>query len=299
MDKKFNLWKEILNNMYEGIYFVDKNRKITFWNKEAERISGFKANDIMGRYCYDNILNHVDDDGRLLCKVGCPLQKTIMDACQREAGVYLHHKDGHRIAVTIKTIPLTVDGEMIGAVEIFVENSKQAEINKTIDELKTLALYDHLTELPNRRYIDSFLMNKLRVFEELGIPFAIAMMDLDHFKNLNDTYGHDTGDLVLKMVAQTLKSDCRQNDLIGRWGGEEFLAIIARVSEKELKTMLERVRALVEKSLLRNEGHPNKVTISIGATLIRQGDTASSMQIRADNALYLSKENGRNRVTIL
>ena len=86
-----------------------------------------------------------------------------------------------------------------------------------------------LTELPNRRYLDSFLEKRLRDFEAHGIPFALAMMDIDHFKIFNDTYGHDIGDLVLKMLAKTMKNLTRKNDLIGRWGGEEFLAIITGV----------------------------------------------------------------------
>lgn len=299
MDKEFSLYKEMLDNMYEGIYFVDTNRKITFWNKEAERISGFKANEIIGKYCYDNVLNHVDENNNQLCKDGCPLHKTSIDGQQREAGVYLHHKDGHRVAVAIRTIPLFIEGEIIGAVEVFIDDSKQVEINRTINELKTFALYDQLTELPNRRYIDSFLSNRLREFEELEIPFALVMMDIDHFRNFNDTYGHDVGDMVLKMVAKTFKSAFRKGDLIGRWGGEEFLAILPGVSEGELETISEKVRSLVEKSILRSEKQPLNVTVSIGSTLVHKDDTAIGIQKRADNALYKSKENGRNMVTIL
>jgi len=299
VNEEFSLYKEMLDNLYEGVYFVDNSRKITFWNKGAERISGFKSDEIIGKHCFENILNHVDDSGKQLCLDGCPLSKTIKDGQQRESGVYLLHKDGHRVFVAVRAIPLIIDGNIIGAVEVFSDDKNQAESSKKIDELTTLALYDQLTKLPNRRYLDSFLDNRLRDFEELGIPFALAMMDIDHFKIFNDTYGHDIGDLVLKMLAKTIKNLVRKNDLIGRWGGEEFLAIITGVSEEELKLILEKVRALVEKSVLRNENKLLNITISIGATMANKEDTATSILKRADNALYMSKDNGRNMVTIL
>ena len=299
MNEEFSLYKEMLDSFYEGVYFVDNSRTITFWNKGAERISGFNSNEILGKHCYENILNHVDDSGKQLCFDGCPLSKTIIDGQRRETGVYLHHKDGHRVSVSVRAIPLLIDGNIIGAVEVFSDDKNQAEISKKIDELTTLALYDQLTELPNRRYLDSFLDNRLRDFKELGIPFALAMMDIDHFKIFNDTYGHDVGDLVLKMLAKTIKNLVRKNDLIGRWGGEEFLAIITGVSEEELKLILEKVRALVEKSVLRHENKPLNITISIGTTTASKEDTAASILKRADNALYMSKANGRNIVTIL
>lgn len=299
MENEIRFYKDILDNLYEGIYFVDTQRKITYWNKAAERITGFSSDEIVGMHCYDNILNHIDDQHNPLCKSGCPLYKTILSGQKSESGIYLHHKDGHRVAVAVKTIPMTVDCKIIGAVEVFIDDKEQADINNTINELKTFALYDQLTALPNRRYIDSFLSSRLRDFEELQLPFALAMIDIDHFKIFNDTYGHDVGDLVLKMVAKTFKSAIRKNDLIGRWGGEEFLAILTGVSEEELNTISEKVRGLVEKSALRHENKSLCVTVSIGSTLVQKDDTVASIQKRADDALYMSKGNGRNKVTIL
>lgn len=293
------LYKEMLENMYEGIYFVDSNRMITFWNKGAERITGFKSSEIIGKYCFDNILNHVDDKDNHLCKGGCPLHKTIVDGIKREVGVYLHHKQGHRVSVAVRTIPLKVDNKIVGAVEVFVDDNEKAEINKQVNQLKMFALYDQLTELPNRRYIDSFINNRFKEFVELKIPFAVAMIDIDYFKRFNDQYGHDVGDIVLKMISKTFKTILRKNDLIGRWGGEEFLAVLTAVSEEELKKISEKVRALVERSVIRNEETPLNVTISIGSTMVQKGDTAKSLQKRADNALYMSKESGRNKVTII
>jgi len=301
MNENLNLYKEILDNMYEGIYFVDTNRKITYWNKAAERISGFSSKEILNSFCYNGILNHVDDSGKPTCKSGCPLMKTIKDGKNRETALYLHHKDGQRVSVAIKTIPLVSEGKIIGAAEVFTDNKEEAERIKEINQLKTYALYDQLTELPNRRYIDSFLDNRIKEFKQLKIPFGVIMMDIDFFKKFNDTYGHNIGDMVLKAIAKTLKGTFRKSDLVGRWGGEEFFAILSSISQKELEIIAEKVRVLVGKTAIRHSETNNKIsaTISLGATLIKKGDTIDAIIKRADSAMYKSKETGRNKVTVM
>jgi diguanylate cyclase (GGDEF)-like protein/PAS domain S-box-containing protein len=291
--------EDVLNDLFEGVYFVDKDRGITFWNQAAERITGFSANEMLGRYCYDNILNHVDQSGKQLCFDGCPLHGTLQDGIQRTAQVYLHHKLGHRVRVDIRVRPLYINGEIIGAAEVF----SNAEIGDCVDigikAMERLALYDQLTQLPNRRYIDNYLGNQIRDYQTLGIDFGVMMLDLDLFKNINDTYGHNIGDLVLKMVADTLQSSIRKNDFIGRWGGEEFIAILRGVNQHELKIIAEKVCKLVERSGLNHDQSNICVTISIGATMFESTDNATTVIQRADNALYTSKREGRNRVTVL
>jgi diguanylate cyclase (GGDEF)-like protein/PAS domain S-box-containing protein len=298
MLEKNQLYENMLKNMYEGVYFVDNERKITFWNKGAERISGFTSDEILNHHCYDNILNHVDNSGKQLCKMGCPLQKTITDGQIRETGIFLHHKEGHRVAVSVRTIPIYDKDEIAGAVEVFVDDSNKAELLRNLDEMKVIALYDQLTELPNRRYINTFFESRIRELRELNIPFGVLMMDIDHFKKFNDEHGHDVGDEVLKMVSKTFRSVFRKNDMIGRWGGEEFVAIVTGINQWELMEIAERARMLVANSKLRNNGKTLKVNISLGATLAKVGESQDEIMKRADEALYESKENGRNQVTL-
>ena len=294
-----NFYKDILDNLYEGVYYVDTNRTIIYWNKSAERITGYSSDEVIGKHCYENILNHIDSQNNSLCMGGCPLFHTIQDGVSREAAVYLRHKQGYRVFVAVKTIPLYRDTKMVGAIEVFINDPEKAEINNTLNELKTLALTDALTALPNRRYIDSFLANRLTEYHSLKIPFALAMIDIDNFRIFNNNYGHDIGDQALKIVATTMRNALRVNDMIGRWGGEEFLAILVGVSEDNLVPIIEKVRTLVERSGLPHNGSLLKVTVSIGITFVGQDDTADSIQKRADNALYISKNNGRNQTTLL
>ena len=292
------LYKTILSNIFEGIYFVDTDRRITFWNGGAERITGFSAKEVIGKRCRDNILMHVDATGKSLCLNGCPLQSTIQDGRDREASVFLHHKNGHRVPVTVRSIPIYNEKLIVGAVEIFVDDSEKHEFLENAKELETLLTLDQLTSLPNRRFIDSFLSSKFKEFKELGIKFGVLFIDVDKFKNFNDSYGHDVGDKVLQMIARTFLSSTRANDLIGRFGGEEFIAILTGVDESSLIDKAERLRMLIENGSVIDNQNVLSVTISIGATMIREDDTVETLIKRADKMLYRSKEEGRNRVTM-
>ena len=292
------MYKKMLDNMYEGIYYVDNERTITFWNKGAERITGFLADEVVNSHCYDNILNHVDDFGNKLCFAGCPLQVTLNDGKTRDHSIYLHHKEGHRVAVKVRVMPIYEEGIIVGAVEMFIGQEDNFHNTYDIEELKQLAFRDALTGLPNRRMLDEQLAIANITSHEMNYDFGIALMDIDNFKNVNDTYGHSIGDNVLKMVAKSLQSGIMRTDIIARWGGEEFICLLRGTDEESLKRVAERLRMLIQASGIRMNSNEVKVTISIGATLHKAGESIEDMIERADKLLYQSKQDGRNRVTI-
>ena len=163
--------------------------------------------------------------------------------------------------------------------------------------MERLALFDPLTQLPNRRYIDTFLENQFRDYQSLGIPFGVMMLDLDFFKDINDTYGHSVGDAVLRMAAGTLQGAMRKNDFVGRWGGEEFVAVLRGVTHLELRLIAEKICRMVAQSGIPRGTDCLRVTVSIGCTMALPADTPCSLIQRADQALYCSKNGGRNCVT--
>lgn len=289
----------IVENLHDGLYFVDRTRTITLWNKAAEGISGFAADDVVGRSCFDNILTHVDGEGNPLCLGMCPLAETIVDGRPREAEVYMHHKAGHRVPVSVRVSALTDrDGNILGGIELFTDISSKAANELRVKELEKLALLDHLTRLANRGYIEREVQNRFEEKKRFGLSFGILFMDIDHFKEFNDTYGHDVGDKVLRFIANTLVANNRPFDLYGRWGGEEFIGVIRNVDSKALAALGDRVRLLIENSYLMQGNERLSVTISIGATLADDNDTYHTLLKRADVQLYKSKASGRNRLTI-
>jgi len=292
-------FRDLLDNLYDGVYFVDRDRKITYWNKGAERITGYSTEEVVGRCCSENILMHVDDAGRQLCLGGCPLAKTIEDEQEREAEIYLHHKMGHRVPVRVRVTPLRDDaGKLIGGVEVFSDNSSNINAYQRIEALERVAFLDPLTGVGNRRYTEMILEGRLNEFHRYGWSFAVLYLDIDHFKQVNDTYGHDVGDQALKVVARTLLNNLRSFDFIGRWGGEEFFGIMVNVDESQLAQIANKFRFLVEHSTIPVGPKMIHVTISIGATLARREDTLEKLVKRADDLLYQSKTKGRNRVTV-
>ncbi len=176
---------------------------------------------------------------------------------------FLMHKDGHRVPVGIRSV----------------------------------AIMDPLTNIPNRRYIDHFLVSKFNEYRTFDISFGVLFVDIDHFKNVNDTYGHDIGDEILTMLAQSCSGMLRSTDLFGRYGGEEFLAVLTGIDEGDMKRIAESMRMIIENSALRKNNMDLHITISIGSTLANSEDSIESIVKRADSLLYRSKESGRNRVT--
>ena len=289
----------IIENLYDGLYFVDTNRQITFWNRGAERISGFTAAEVVGRSCADNILTHVDGEGRSLCGRMCPLAATIGDSIDREAEVFMHHRNGHRIPVLVRTSPLrNREGTIVGGIELFTDLSAILANNYRVRELEKLALLDPLTQLANRNYLHREIDARFSELQRLNVPFGLIFIDIDHFKRFNDTYGHDVGDLVLQFVAKVFVANSRPFDLFGRWGGEEFIGVIRNITVTDLAALGNRIRMLVEKSYILAGEFRLGVTISLGATMAGPDDTLDNLIKRADNLLYESKQQGRNRLTL-
>ncbi|MBN2859904.1 MAG: GGDEF domain-containing protein [Sphaerochaetaceae bacterium] len=297
MERKL-IFEEILKYVKEGVYIVDTNRQITFWNEFAERITGFSAEEVIGRFCFDNILGHVNEQGTSLCRNGCPLHQTMQDSQNREALVYLHHKQGHRVPVIVRTFPLFDVGRIVGAIELFSSDTSPKQLMKEIEELKLMAMTDQLTGLANRRLADVFLTGKIHELEEFRIPFGVSLVDIDDFKVVNDSYGHDTGDQVIRMVARSLTGAVNQKDLVVRWGGEEFLIVSAGVDGEQFHQTAERMRMLVETSSVPYEGAAISVTISIGSVFVDQKTSKDRIIRMADHLMYRSKAQGKNLVTL-
>ena len=290
---------DVLENLHDGLYFTDTHRVITFWNHAAERITGYTAAEVLGRSCAANILVHVDTDGRSLCGGLCPLAMAMADSVGREAEVFLRHKDGHRVPVLVRTGPLKDrQGQVVGGIELFTDLSNILANNSRVRELEQLALLDNLTQLANRTYLLREIEARFEEMRRYGIPFGLLFMDIDFFKRFNDTYGHDVGDEVLKLVANTFVANSRAFDVYGRWGGEEFVGVIRSIDAEDLAALGNRMRVLVNQSFLMHDEARLGVSISLGATVAHPDDTAESLIKRADQLLYQSKKEGRNRLTL-
>jgi diguanylate cyclase (GGDEF)-like protein/PAS domain S-box-containing protein len=299
MDYEQDFYKGLLDNLYDGVYFMDSERRITYWNQGAERLTGYDNDEVVGCYCRENILEHMDEGGHRLCESSlCPAAKTITDGEARDEEVYLHHKSGHRVPVSIRVAPIkSPEGTIIGAVEVFSDASFKIDARHTIEELQRMALLDSLTGVGNRRYAEMNLKFRLAEMERYGWPFGVLFIDLDNFKDINDVFGHEVGDDILRMAAKTLSNSLRSFDTVCRWGGEEFVAIVVNIESEHLPIVGEKLRAMVERSSISMDSRTVGITVSIGATIASEDDGMESLMRRADQLMYRSKSEGRNRVT--
>jgi diguanylate cyclase (GGDEF)-like protein/PAS domain S-box-containing protein len=293
-----SIFEVILDCIEDGVYFVDSARRVRLWNSGAEAITGFSRRDVLGVPCGNHWLCHVDEDGRGLCANGCPIDVALSRETPCEQDAFLQHKLGHRVPVRIKTWPLRdPKGQLLGAIEVFRCTMTDRRQEHIVRQLSQLAMLDELTHLPNRRHFDLQLDRRLAELNRFGWPFGVLMIDLDHFKQINDGQGHHVGDQVLHMVARTLQANCRSLDTVARWGGDEFVAIIANVHDEELRRVAEKLRAMVEASGLRESSSaPVRVTISVGWVMARANEPAAELMKRADDMLYAAKRAGRNRI---
>ncbi len=292
-----SFYRKLLDSLTDGVYFVDRDRRITSWNHGAERITGYAADEVVGSFCWNNLLRHVDCEGKELCHNGCPLAATVADGADRDADVALLHKGGHRVPVKVRSSAIRdASGEIIGAVETFQDETEHHETRQRAEELRRLAFLDPLTGVGNRRWAEAEMASRLGEAQRHGFTFGLLFVDVDRFKSVNDRYGHETGDAVLRLVATTLRHAARGHDFVGRWGGEELVVLAAHCPGATLGAVGERLRVLVESSRTPTPAGPVSVTVSIGAALARAEDTPETLVARADALMYRAKAEGRNRV---
>ncbi len=294
-----SLTETLLNNVHDGVFFVDQDCKIFFWNKGAEQITGFNFSDVNGRKCSDQGINPVDESGKNLCDEDCPIKKALSDGQTHSTEAYLQHKEGHRLPVAIRGFPILGEkGEIIAAVETFNDISPRFAMPQRKIELERMQLLDPLTEVGNRRFLEIHIMTRLEEIKKYRLPFGLLYIDLDNLKEVNDTYGKPTGDQVLRTVAHTIANNIRFFDIVGRWDSDEFLVIVMNVDESKLDYVGNKLRLLVEKSSITLETKLLRTTISIGATLASRVDSLDALEARAHSLMKHSKWLGRNKVSM-
>ncbi|MGB9666642.1 MAG: diguanylate cyclase [Candidatus Cryosericum sp.] len=290
----------ILDAVSDGVYVTTAERKIVFWNKGAERITGYSADEVLNKHCYDNILVHMDVLGKNLCFDGCPLQKCMETGERQEAKeLFLKKKDGQRLAVYVKASVLVIGSERYG-VEIFGELQSVAgsTLAEQLKELADSSIMDPLTGIYNRRYVDTILEQQYGLFKRHFQRFGLVMIDVDHFKSVNDTFGHLAGDEALKLVASVLRGSVRSVDCLARFGGDEFIIVCPLVELEGIEKLSERIVEMVHHSVLSSPENPKQsiqVSISVGGSMVDYKDkSAEDIIARADEALYRVKRDGGN-----
>ena len=174
-----------------------------------------------------------------------------------------------------------------------------ASLQRDLDEVRRESMLDPLTKIFNRKYFDEGLLNAIANATDQGEPLSLLLVDIDHFKRFNDTYGHQTGDQVLRLVAMTLRSNIKGKDIVARYGGEEFVAVLPSTDLDGAVIVADNIRKAIQaKELLKRSTNEKlgRITASFGVAIYRNGEGPSAFIERADRCLYAAKHAGRNRV---
>lgn len=283
----------LLNSAGDGIYGVNLDGSCSFINPAALELLGYQAEQVIGHNQHE-LFHHHRPDGSHYPAAECPVYQTLCDGERRETEEVFIHSAGHPVPVHLTVTPMREHGQLIGAEVVFQDISLRKAMEQ---ELLRLATTDALTGLPNRRHFMEQLDHELARIKRFGKPACLLMLDLDHFKRVNDTYGHAAGDTVLRHFASLAQASLREIDLIGRLGGEEFGVLLPGTTLPGAIDLAERLRESIAAAPVAAGEQRIAVTVSIGIAEFNPTDPhPDDILARADVALYKAKESGRNRV---
>ena len=284
-----------LESLQTGVCMVDRNRKISFWNDGAERITGYLRQDVVGRFCGEILLIKFHENTAAICEHSCPLVAAMRDGKARESRVYLHHKSGYPVPVSLRAVPLRdARGHVIGAVESFVERPCVSTRRHPESELAVGHGLDAVTRLPDYHYTESYLVGRLKFASEHMIPFGLLCIQVDHLDSLTATHGPDAAEGILNVVAHTLRNGLDPLDFLGRWSDDQFLAVVTNCGNGDLLSTAERLKRLAQSSEITWWGDQLSVTVSVGGTVMRPGEPIIPLLERTGNALRQAIAQGGN-----
>ena len=288
------IFRAALESLQTGVCIVDRDRKISFWNDGAERITGYLRQDVLGRFCGEILLIKFHENKAALCEHSCPLVAAMRDGQARESRVYLHHKSGYAVPVSLRAVPIRdAHGHVIGAAESFVERPCASTRRRPDSDLAVGHGLDAVTQLPDYPFTESYLVDRLKFASEHAIPFGLLCIQLDQLDALTATHGLDAAEAILNVVAHTLRNGLDPLDFVGRWSEDQFLAIVANCSDGDLLTTAERLKRLAQSSEIAWWGDQLSVTVSVGGTVLSPGEPIAPLLDRTGNALKQAVAQGR------
>ncbi len=295
-----NLFHEqLLETMPSGVVYVDTRLNILKWSRVVRELTGIEPERVERRPWEPGLVGLRDENYKLITPDRCPVIAAVNEGARASGRFLIDDAVHEKIAVDICVTPVAgPDGDVRGATMVLHDASSHVNLEERLVSLNEKASQDGLTGVANRAEFDRTHANWFQTHLERGLPYSLIICDLDFFKKINDTYGHQAGDEALIAFGSLLRKHTRSSDLVARYGGEEFVMLCADCDGDSAAVRAENIReALAEQRLHVLNGH--SLTASYGVTAIQSGDTAETMLRRADRALLQAKADGRNTVVQL
>lgn len=289
-------FKSIFSNMYEGAFLLDHNRKFVHWNKTAQLISGYANKEIIGTQCDATGFKFYDKDGNQLLNNDCPVTQCFNTGKIVNKKVLIQHKSNFLVPILTTTIPLKdEDSVVIGAMQLMLDDSAQDDLEKAHDKLKEATVRDNLTNLFTRSEIISRINIEVEKADRYEVPVCLCICDVDNIKVINEKYGNHVGDIVIKAMSESLVTNLRRTDIIGRLAGGTFIVLLPLIDLHRANKAIQKLRSKVNASDIEVIGS-EKAFMSYGITELNRGDSAEELIDRAESALYKAKKLGKNRI---
>lgn len=293
------IYRLVLESLQTGVYLVDRDQRIVFWNEGAEKITGYKRHEVVGHLCRENLIKSEKDPRPILSDTSNTLLSALRDGKPAMANVALLHKAGHRISVRLRAVPIrNSHGSVIGAAESFEENPAASDWDRRQTKLAEYGCLDQVTGILNQGMIQSRLRDTLATFSQHFVPFSILCIAVDNLDQLRKSNGMGIVAPVLRVVAQTIENSLRPTDFLGRFGDNEFLAILTECDSSEVPLVGERLRKMVGASHVEWWGNQLDLSASFGAASWLPGDDVDSLVRRGEGSLRRSIANGGNCVML-
>lgn len=286
----------LLESMSDGAIYVDYEGCVLNWNRAVEELTGRSAASMLHQCLTSDVIGLKTVAGGNVVEERCPFRSAKRSQAVMNEKFNLVHIEGREVPVSVNTLLVhNAKREYCGAIFMIRDASHQVELEEKVQNLHEIATTDNLTHVSNRgelsRYLPEFVANHLATTS----PGSLIICDIDHFKRINDTYGHPAGDEALVTFSAVLKQLARSGDMVARFGGEEFVVLCANCDSAAATSRAEDIRRAIESTpvaALRNQC----MTASFGVTQIQSGDNEDTLLARADRALLMAKDAGRNRV---
>jgi len=275
--------RSVLEGLHLGIYVVDRDRRIVFWNRGAERITGYISQEVIGRCCRDELLVHCNHEGTMLCaSPSCPMVECMREGKDSEANLFLRHKNGYRISVSAQHLPLRdARGAIIGAAEAF-------EVNPVLERRRGYQpdrVTDSGTELGDRVFIEHRLHFAMARWNEFHVPFAILCVQIDQLRDVRARLSHGAENEVTRVVGSSLENAIREADYLGRWNDNQFLIILSKCQPEAVEMVAERVKKVAGSTRVQWWGDRLEFELSLGQAIAEPDDTIDSLIQRAERSL--------------
>lgn len=291
--------QKLIDTMHDGVVFVDAQAKITLWNKAAEQLTGISRGAATGRTFAPSLLEMCNNGNRRIHDGSCPVARALRTNSQIRQRLMILGRQGNLVPIDLHAIPVMgADGGPQGATILLHDAQPEATLEERCEALHAEVTRDPLTRVANRAEFDRMQALFIEAHEQAKQPCSLIMVDIDHFKSINDTFGHQAGDEAIIAVAGLLMSMCRSGDLVARYGGEEFAVLCADCNNADAARRAEEIRRKISETTHSYLGN-HRLTASFGVTELQAGDNSETMLRRADRALLMAKEQGRNQVVQL